>query len=292
MKYIIKIFFATILTATILTSCNGKSGIKLEIDKSNPISGDIATYVEVIDDGVYEIQTEKSGTGDFETETPFIVVGLKSIKKFDINAPSGKNAIIIELNILDESGVKVGSANFRCGEVEDIKNLLISGNASQKFKFYSYVSPGTDFFKENDLTKAKKISIRGNWEDIQGYDGTYSGLTVNQSDEESDLNNEFEDGLADEPTGTSFDEKLAQEEAEAANGGPIGEIVIGVKDRIYFYETSNLNSKTSSYFVKGQKAEFFDIEDDNPEDDFLYVYFVYRGKEKTGYVLRSDVKFE
>jgi tRNA splicing endonuclease len=44
--------------------------------------------------------------------------------------------------------------------------------------------------------------------------------------------------------------------------------------------------------VKGQKAEFFDIEDDNPEDDFLYVYFVYRGKEKTGYVLRSDVKFE
>lgn len=180
------IFGAIIFASTILTSCGSKNEIKLAIDKSNPISGDITTYVEVIDDGTYEIQTEKSGTGDFEVETPFIVVALKSIKKFDINAPSGKNAIILELNVLDENETKVGSANFRCGEVEDIKNLLTSGNATQKFKFYSHVSPGTDFFKENDLTKANKISIKGNWEDIQGYDGTYSGLTENQSNQEID----------------------------------------------------------------------------------------------------------
>lgn len=281
MKILVTIIFATI----ILTSCNGKNGIKLEIDKSSPISGDITTYVEIIDDGVYEIQTEKSGTGDLETNTPFIVVGLKSIKKFDINAPSGKNAIIIELNILDENGIKVGSTNFRCGEVEDIKNLLTSGNASQKFKFYSYVSPGTDFFKENDLTKAKKISVRGNWEDIQGYDGTYTGLTENQSNLEIDINEEAYDGVEDAPNSEPI-------ENEGDYGGPKGDIVVGIKDKIYFYDESNFNSKTSSYFVKGQNAEFIEVSDDNLEDDFLYVNFEYNGKVKAGYVLRSDIKFE
>ena len=252
MKNLMTIFGAIIIVTIILTSCNSKNDIKLEIDKSNSISGDITSYVELIDDGVYEIQTEKSGTGDFETETPFIVVGLKSIKKFDINAPSGKNAIIIELNILDENGIKVGNANFRCGEVNDIKNLLISGNASQKFKFYSYVSPGTDFFKETDLTKAKKISVTGNWEDIQGYDGTYTGITANQSNLNIGVKEEAYDGIDDAPNSERTNN-------EGDYGGANGDIVVGIKDKIYFYDESNFNSKTSSYFVKGQKAEFIGI---------------------------------
>jgi len=79
---------------------------------------------------------------------------------------------------------------------------------------------------------------------------------------------------------------------QESQGGPAGEIVVGIKDKIYFYDSSNSTSITSSYFVKGQKAEFFEISDDNLEDDFLYVNFEHNGKVKAGYVLRSDVKFE
>lgn len=81
-------------------------------------------------------------------------------------------------------------------------------------------------------------------------------------------------------------------ETETDLGGPAGDIVVGIKDKVYFYDNSNSNSKTSAYFVKGQKAEFIEISDDNLEDDFLYVNFEHNGKVKAGYVLRSDVKFE
>ena len=89
---------------------------------------------------------------------------------------------------------------------------------------------------------------------------------------------------------SSFDTLPKAEESDL--GQPEGDIVVGIKDKVYFYDSSNSNSKTSSYFVKGQKAEFIEISDDNLEDDFLYVNFEYKGKVKAGYVLRSDVKFE
>lgn len=84
----------------------------------------------------------------------------------------------------------------------------------------------------------------------------------------------------------------SNEQYEESYGEPVGDIVIGISDKIYFYNESNFSSKTSSYFIKGQKAEFYEISDDNTEDDFLYVNFEYKGKVKTGYVLRSDVEFE
>jgi len=94
----------------------------------------------------------------------------------------------------------------------------------------------------------------------------------------------------EETNETSFD--TLPKETESGLGQPEGDIVVGIKDKIYFYDSSNLSSKTSSYFVKGQKAEFFEVSDDNLDDDFLYVNFEYKGKVKAGYVLRSDVKFE
>lgn len=75
-------------------------------------------------------------------------------------------------------------------------------------------------------------------------------------------------------------------------GEPEGDIVIAIHDKVYFYENSDLNSKTKSYFVKGQKAEYFEISDDDTEDEFLYVNFTYKGKTISGYILKSDVKFK
>ena len=94
----------------------------------------------------------------------------------------------------------------------------------------------------------------------------------------------------EETNESSFDTLPKEEETDL--GQPEGDIVVGVKDKIYFYDSSNSNSKTSAYFIKGQKAEFIEISDDNLDDDFLYVNFEHNGKVKAGYVLRSDVKFE
>ena len=94
----------------------------------------------------------------------------------------------------------------------------------------------------------------------------------------------------EETNESSFD--TLPKEAETDLGQPEGDIVVGIKEKIYFYDSSNSNSKTSAYFVKGQKAEFIEISDDNLDDDFLYVNFEHNGKVKAGYVLRSDVKFE
>lgn len=95
----------------------------------------------------------------------------------------------------------------------------------------------------------------------------------------------------DESHNDEFKSDMSPEE-QAEQGGPIGETVIGIKDKIYFYNESNYESKTKSYFVKGQKAEYFDVSDDNTEDEFLYVNFEFNGKVKAGYVLKSDVQFE
>lgn len=92
---------------------------------------------------------------------------------------------------------------------------------------------------------------------------------------------------------SNSEEETSQKETDEALGGEIeGDIITGIKDKIYFYESSNLDSKTSSYFLKGQKAEYLEISDDDLEDDFLYVNFEYKGKVMTGYVLKSDVKFD
>lgn len=90
-----------------------------------------------------------------------------------------------------------------------------------------------------------------------------------------------------------FDKKAAVIKRPVENfGGPAGDVVIGIKDKIYFYSQSKQNSKTAAYFIKGQEAEYFEISDDNIDDEFLYVNFTYKGKVKTGYVLKSDVKFK
>ena len=94
----------------------------------------------------------------------------------------------------------------------------------------------------------------------------------------------------EETNESSFDTLPNEEETDL--GQPEGDIVVGIKDKIYFYDSSNSNSKTSAYFVKGQKAEFIEISDDNLDDDFLYVNFEHNGKVKAGYVLRTDVKFK
>jgi len=73
-------------------------------------------------------------------------------------------------------------------------------------------------------------------------------------------------------------------------GGPEGDIVIAIKDKVYFYNDSKI--KTNFYFLKGQQAEYYEISDDDPDDDFLYVNFESKGKVKTGYILKSDVKFK
>ena len=73
-------------------------------------------------------------------------------------------------------------------------------------------------------------------------------------------------------------------------GGPAGDIVIAIKDKVYFYNDSKI--KTNFYFLKGQQAEYYEISDDDPDDDFLYVNFELKGQVKTGYILKSDVKFK
>ena len=83
------------------------------------------------------------------------------------------------------------------------------------------------------------------------------------------------------------------EEEQAEQGDVIeNEIVVGIKDKIYFYSNPNYDSKTKSYFVKGQNAEYDFNADDNVDDEFLYVNFEFNGKIKSGYVLKSDVEFQ
>ena len=90
-----------------------------------------------------------------------------------------------------------------------------------------------------------------------------------------------------------IDKKAAVTKRPVENfGGPAGDVVIVIKEKIYFYSQSKQSSKTTSYFIKGQEAEYFEISDDNIDDEFLYVNFTYKGKVKTGYVLKSDVKFK
>ena len=82
------------------------------------------------------------------------------------------------------------------------------------------------------------------------------------------------------------------EEEQAEQGDVIeNEVVVGVKDKIYFYSNPNYESKSKSYFVKGQNAEYDFNSDDNVDDEFLYVNFKFNGKVKSGYVLKSDVEF-
>lgn len=79
--------------------------------------------------------------------------------------------------------------------------------------------------------------------------------------------------------------KSSEDQGELA-----GDIVIAIKDKVYFYNDSKI--KTNFYFLKGQQAEYYEISDDNPDDDFLYVNFELKGQVKTGYILKSDVKFK
>ena len=73
---------------------------------------------------------------------------------------------------------------------------------------------------------------------------------------------------------------------------PTSNFVVGIKERIYFYESPDYGTQTSTFFVKGQKAEVIEVNDENSNNDFLYVSFEYKGRITTGYILWSDVKFE
>ena len=73
---------------------------------------------------------------------------------------------------------------------------------------------------------------------------------------------------------------------------PKSNYVIGIKDKIYFYESPDYGSQTSVYFVKGQKAKVVEIMDENLDNEFLHVNFEYKGKVTDGYILYEDVKFE
>jgi site-specific DNA-cytosine methylase len=73
---------------------------------------------------------------------------------------------------------------------------------------------------------------------------------------------------------------------------PTSNYVIGIKERIYFYESPDYGTQTSVYFVKGQKAKVVEIMDENLDNEFLHVNFEYKGKVTDGYILYEDVKFE
>ncbi|MEO4004623.1 hypothetical protein [Flavobacterium sp. CAU 1735] len=68
--------------------------------------------------------------------------------------------------------------------------------------------------------------------------------------------------------------------------------VTAIKDKVYFYKDFDYETKTTSYFVKGQKAEYTELNDDNFSGDFIHVKFEHNGKVTTGYVLKNDVDFE
>ena len=73
---------------------------------------------------------------------------------------------------------------------------------------------------------------------------------------------------------------------------PNGNYVIGIKDKIYFYESPDYGTQTSVYFVKGQKAKVVEIMDENLDNEFMHVNFEYKGKVTDGYILYEDIKFE
>ena len=111
-------------------------------------------------------------------------------------------------------------------------------------------------------------------------------------DKSEKIEKKIEPELEEENEESSYDSIPPSKQDGADLGGTSGDIVIAIKEKVYFYNNSDLNSKTNAYFVKGQKAEYFEISDDNLDDEFLHVNFEYRGKVKTGYILASDVKFE
>ena len=73
---------------------------------------------------------------------------------------------------------------------------------------------------------------------------------------------------------------------------PTSNFVIGLKERIYFYESPDYSTRTSTFFVKGQKAKVVEIMDENLDNEFLHVNFEYKGKVTDGYILYEDIKFE
>ena len=162
----------------------------------------------------------------------------------------------------------------------------------------------SDEERSEAIIKFNEILDKSEYKEIiktMNYEGVMRFLDENDENVEKVANeamNEAENLVnkeaekAEEAIGYSQSEMSEEEQAEQGEGEPSGEIVVGISERIYFYTDSNFESKTSSYFVKGQKAEYFDVSDDNVDDEFLYVNFEYNGKIKSGYVLKSDVEFQ
>ena len=54
--------------------------------------------------------------------------------------------------------------------------------------------------------------------------------------------------------------KTVNIKSSEGQGGPEGDIVIAIKDKVYFYNDSKI--KTNFYFLKGQQAEYYEISDE------------------------------
>ena len=120
---------------------------------------------------------------------------------------------------------------------------------------------------------------------------------------EQELKQKEESLLADKKKEIELKEQELKQKEEALKSKSIskvetksrqakGNYVIGIKDKIYFYESPEYGTQTSVYFVKGQKAKVVEIMDENLDNEFLHVNFEYKGKVTDGYILYEDIKFE
>jgi uncharacterized protein (TIGR02145 family) len=135
---------------------------------------------------------------------------------------------------------------------------------------------------------------------VYEFNQTYSGYHIDQ-DIRKDWSNHFDNGNSVRCVADKKKEiESKEEELKSKNNNKVqtksrqtkGNYVIGVKEKIYFYKSPDYGTKTSAYFVKGQKAKIVEIMDENLDNEFLHVNFEYKGKVTDRYILYEDVKFE
>ena len=164
MKKVIMFSMAIIFVTLILTSCETKSP-ELNLSKTETVSGALNSYVKVIDKSPYKIEFNKTS----DEVKPYIIVTLESIKA--CIKPNGEmNSLWSTVNILDENNAPVLSGRFVCTDWNELENFIATGTGQKSFKyiFNGYCSSEKKFYNENDLSKAKQISLATNWQHLTG----------------------------------------------------------------------------------------------------------------------------
>lgn len=108
----------------------------------------------------------------------------------------------------------------------------------------------------------------------------------NPSDPNEELNTELETVVEDfKPEEVQRQEPVRTKKPARTETYERDTRALALKNRVYFYETSSTDSKTSSFIVQGQSANAL-----QRQGNFVKVVFEYNGRQTRGYFLMSEIE--